>query len=80
MIDQNRFLETIWKKVLKCPKDWRLGQSVFNVVDREFGVARDVQFLDGIDCFYADDNIPKFLDCAWERYKIQKENETSREV
>ena len=77
-LDKSKFVETIWGKVLECPKSWRIGQSVFNVIEKEFGVARDVQFLDGIDCFYVDDNIPEFIDFAWERYKKQKEDETIR--
>lgn len=43
------------------PKDWREGQFVFNMVDHLYGVARTVQFVLGVDCFYNDDKIEEFL-------------------
>ena len=62
------FISTIWAEVAKCPKNWRKGQSVFNVMEEQFGkVARDVQFQDGIDCFYHDDEIDAFIEKCWER-------------
>lgn len=48
----------------------RLGQAVFNYVDENYGpVARQVQFEDGVDCFYIDDWITDFLDACWNRLK-----------
>ncbi len=44
----------------------RLGQSVFNTVDQYIGVARTVQFKEGIDCFFDDGIITAFLDKCWE--------------
>lgn len=44
------------------PKEWRMGQSVFNAVDDLFGVARYLQFEKGLDCFYADESVEAFLD------------------
>lgn len=41
-------------------------------VDFEYGVARAVQFDDGIDCFYVDENIDAFLEDCVERIN-QKE-------
>lgn len=62
------FITLVWEKVRTYPKDWRKGQSVFNAVEEIFGnVARDVQFIDGVDCFYLDKNIDDFLDCVWKR-------------
>ena len=47
------------------PKEWRNGQFVFNIIDRLYGIARIAQFKYGIDCFYNDNNIDKFIDtCA----------------
>ena len=48
------------------PKEWRKGQFVFNYIDEHYApVARQVQFKDGIDCFYRDDMIDQFIDaCA----------------
>ena len=45
----------------------RLGQYVFNYIDRTYGVARQVQFDDNVDCFYLDRNIDEFLECALKR-------------
>lgn len=44
----------------------RLGQSVFNTVDKYIGVARTVQLKEGVDCFFNDSIIPAFLDKCWE--------------
>lgn len=46
------------------PAEWRRGQFVFNYIDEKYGIAREVQFKHGIDCFYDDNNIDKFLNCA----------------
>lgn len=46
--------------------NWRKGQKVFNYVDAKYRVARKVQFDYGIDCFYRDDLIDKFLEKAYE--------------
>ena len=64
------FISQIWEEVAKCPKNWRKGQKVFNVIDEQFGVARDVQFIDNVDCFYddKDETINLFIDHAWIRY------------
>lgn len=43
------------------PKQWRLGQFVFNYIDDKYGVSRIVQFNDNVDCFYDDKNIDNFL-------------------
>lgn len=43
------------------PKQWRLGQFVFNYIDEKYGVSRIVQFNDNVDCFYNDKNIDNFL-------------------
>lgn len=44
------------------PKNWRKGQFVFNRVEKLFGnVAREVQFVDNVDCFYIDSAIDAFL-------------------
>ena len=50
------------------PTHWRHGQFVFNRVEALFGrVAREVQFLDHIDCFYDDTKIDRFLDAVLTR-------------
>lgn len=43
------------------PNHWRKGQFVFNYIDQKYRVARAVQFVDGVDCFYNDDAIEQFI-------------------
>ena len=45
----------------------RLGQFVFNYIDAKYGVARVVQFKDGVDCFHRDDLIEDFIKCCYKR-------------
>lgn len=73
------FTISILKMAQECPKEWRLGQSVFNVVEAFYDtVAREVQFQDGIDCFYDDTKIEDFLKAAYKR--IFKKEEEWKEV
>ena len=72
-VGKEKFLKDVWDKVAECPKDWRPGQAVFNIVDSEYGVAREVKDKDGIDCFYENGYIDMFLEKAWIRYKQKKE-------
>lgn len=46
------------------PKQWRNGQFVFNYIDEYYGVARHVQFVDKVDCFYDDSKIDVFIVCC----------------
>ena len=62
------FITEIWSNVDNCPKSWRKGQKVFNVIEELYGnVAREVQFIDGVDCFYDDseETINFFIDRCW---------------
>ena len=43
------------------PKYLRKGQFVFNRVDKLYGVARSVQFVDRVDCFHNDEAIDDFI-------------------
>jgi len=58
------------------PKDIRKGQAVFNYIEEAYGeVAREVQFIDDIDCFYNDDYILPFIIAVYYRlYHKEKEN------
>ena len=48
---------------------YRKGQSVFNYVEMTLGsVAREVQFLDNVDCFYDDSKIDDFIIASYKRY------------
>jgi hypothetical protein len=51
------------------PKNWRDGQFVFNYIDEKYGVARSVQFIDGVDCFYVDSKIEEFITRSYEYIK-----------
>lgn len=58
-------LEEFQTEVLQAmnqrPSQYRKGQAVFNYIDENYGVARYVQFVDGVDCFYNDDQINPFI-------------------
>ena len=49
------------------PPHWRKGQFVFNYIDQIYGIARKIQYIDRVDCFYNDDKIDEFLECAIKR-------------
>ena len=51
------------------PKEWRNGQFVFNYIDSKYGVARYVQFYEGVDCFYDDSKIEEFITRSYEYIK-----------
>lgn len=52
------------------PPNWREGQFVFNRVEELFGnVARQVQFKDGVDCFYNDSKIDTFILHVYKRLR-----------
>ena len=62
MINYDDFKEDVLTSMKNKPKDWRDGQFVFNYINEKYGVARYVQFIEGIDCFYRDDKIDQFID------------------
>lgn len=63
------FKTEVMAKVNARPPFIRKGQAVFNTIDAFYGVARAVQFEDGIDCFYNDKKIDEFLEASWTRIK-----------
>lgn len=55
------------------PTNWREGQFVFNRAEELYGkVARDVQFIDKVDCFYRNAAIDKFLERVCIRLNKEK--------
>lgn len=60
------FKADIFKNIKNLPDNWRKGQKVFNYIESKYKIARIVQFDCGIDCFYRDDLIDKFLEKAYE--------------
>lgn len=43
----------------------RKGQAIFNYVDEKYDVAREAQFVHGIDCYYLDDKIDELIKCTY---------------
>lgn len=68
MMKYETFASEILNLVQECPREWRSGQSVFNIVEAMCGdIARKVQFQDRIDCFYDDTKIEDFLKAVYKR-------------
>ena len=61
-MDLNEFRADILTAMKDKPKEWRDGQFVFNYINEVYGVARYVQFIEGIDCYYNDEKIDQFID------------------
>lgn len=61
------FKNEIARVIKNRPKSWRKGQAIFNYIESKYDVARAVQFEDGIDCFYRDDQIEEFLQKVYKR-------------
>jgi hypothetical protein len=68
ILSKSEFELPIWEEVNKRPSFIRRGQAVFNATEEIYGVAREVQFIDRIDCFYDDSQIEAFLKAAYQRY------------
>lgn len=64
---QEEFKEHILEQIQAYPVNWRYGQKVFNYIDEHYGVARDIQFKDKVDCFYNDDEVDKFIEKAYNK-------------
>lgn len=79
MLTKKEFEAPIWEDVQNKPSFIRRGQQVFNSVEERYGseVARTVQFVDGVDCFYDDSQIEEFLEHAYQVYcrLVRAENE-----
>lgn len=59
------FREDVLNGIKAFQNNWRKGQKVFNYIDSKYRVARKVQFDYGVDCFYRDDLIDKFIEAAY---------------
>jgi hypothetical protein len=66
---KNEVLSAMYCTTYGKPKNWRDGQFVFNYIDEKYGVARSVQFIDGVDCFYDDSKIEEFISRSYEYIK-----------
>lgn len=75
MITFEEFIQDIYIEIGDKPKEWRKGQFVFNYIEENYGdVAREVQFIDKIDCFYNDDKIEEFIEACYKRIKDKLPN------
>ena len=59
------FREDVLNGIKTFQNDWREGQKVFNYIDFKYRVARKVQFDYGVDCFYRNYLIDKFIETAY---------------
>ena len=66
------FRDNVLENANKRPTYMRLGQAVFNYIDENFDVARVVQFIDKVDCFYRDDMIEEFILSCYRRIYYNK--------
>lgn len=73
----NDFVIDVYELVQECPKCWRKGQAIFNIVDAKYGVARTCQFQYGIDCFYDDNQIDAFLEKSFELLNNEQNNRSN---
>lgn len=48
----------------KKPAWYRKGQFVFNYIDFEYGVCKEVIQRYGVNCLYEDDHIDRFLEAC----------------
>lgn len=63
------FKEDVLNGIKAFQNNWRKGQKVFNYIDVKYRVARTAQFEKGVDCFYDDSQINKFIE---ESFKLIK--------
>ena len=59
------FRGDIFKNIKDLQNSWRKGQKVFNYIESKYKIARKVQFDYGVDCFYRDDLIDKFIETSY---------------
>lgn len=75
------FRNDILESIKAYPKDWRFGQKVFNYVDAKYyGIARNVQLIHNIDCFYNNDLVEAFIKCAYSEYELNIKENDGREA
>lgn len=72
------FRDSVLKAIEEKPEHYRNGQAAYNFIDEKYKVARDVQFGIGIDCFYDDEKIDKFIELSYECYKTTSRYDKSQ--
>lgn len=69
MFTFEEFRDEVLTAMENKPNNWRDGQFVFNYIDEKYGVARCVQFIEGVDCYYIDSEIEDFITRSYEYIK-----------
>ena len=64
-IEFKDFREKVMEAMKNKPEQWRDGQFVFNYINDKYGVARYVQFIEGVDCYYDDKKIDEFISLCY---------------
>lgn len=67
---KEQFIQDIKSAVEQRPPHIRYGQAVFNYIEDKYKLARIVQYVDKIDCFYNDNNVDKFIGACW-NHKVE---------
>lgn len=68
-IEFEDFREEVLTAMKNKPEQWRDGQFVFNYINENYGVARHVQYVIGVDCFYDNNNIDEFIRHSYDALK-----------
>lgn len=64
-IEYKDFRGEVMAAMIDKPDQWRDGQFVFNYIDEVYDVARHVQIVEGVDCFYDDTQIEPFIKACY---------------
>ncbi len=71
-------LEEIHDNLHMKPDDWRYGQFVFNYIETNYKLGYKIKEEKGIDCYYDDRNVEKFLyNVAWRTKEWYTKNNVS---
>lgn len=67
---KEQFIQDVKSAVKQRPQHIRYGQAIFNYIDDKYKIARIVQFVDKIDCFYNDSMVDDFIEACWKHYEM----------
>lgn len=65
---KEQFVQDIKSAAEQRPSHIRYGQAVFNYIDDKYKIARIVQYVDKIDCFYNDNKVDEFIEACWKQW------------
>jgi hypothetical protein len=69
IIEFKDFKEEVMEAMKNKPEQWRDGQFVFNYINEKYGVARHIQYITGVDCFYDNNKIDEFIRHSYDALK-----------